>query len=226
MSENPVAESFDLKDLLLSFCSAISEKADPDKPDNSSEMIKNIQHDVIDLADQNKDLIIDDASKLYLAISVLILATYRNSSSMIKDSETRIDVLQKAIEDYFKTGIRDYIKVRFDVDYNKPEEAYSKVMDNFLTRGKKYLGDAFSYGIDSKSSDKVVFRVSKCFFLNFFKRNNAQEATKIMCVLDSVWAREFNEGAYNILFDRPTLMSDGDDICRFQFRKSEAGLKS
>lgn len=216
MTQNPVAESVSVDDLIEVFCGDIL----AGKPDEArAEILSDVKRDMQALCDRNRHLIVDDASAKYLVISAAVLASYRALSS--SGQGDFIEKMRGQISRYFRTGIRVYIKSRFDVDYDRPEEAYGKVTDNFIPRGEKFLGDAFTYGEESSTGEKTIYSVSKCFFLDFFRQNGAPEVTKVMCALDTVWADEFNEGAYNLRFSRPTLMSDGADMCRFRFDKVE-----
>ena len=124
---------------------------------------------------------------------------------MVADGDVRLELMKKAVCGYFERDIKNYIKVRFDIEYQKPEEAFDMATKNFISKG---LGKGFIYNEDVKTGSEVTFRIPKCFFLNFFSSNDASEVTKVMCVVDTVWARELNEGSYNIQFDRPTVMSE------------------
>ena len=78
-----------------------------------------------------------------------------------------------------------------------------------------------------KESDAFIFgtpnhmRTVTAPLLNFFARNGAPELTRVLCAMDMVWADEMNAGPYNVVFQRPSMMSAGGDKCRFQFRRQE-----
>ncbi len=220
MTQNPVAESISPDVLVQSFCVAIAREIGVEPQDYIDDKKSRIFADADALVQSNGDLVIDDASQRYLTISSLILSAFNAFEDDLPSYTKRVEILRGTTSELFERGIRDYIKVRFDVDYDKPREAFDKVTKNFMSRGEQYLGEAFDYSEVKKDEQETTYVVSRCFFLNFFTRNGAPGVTKVMCALDTIWAREFNEGDYDIEFDRPTLMSDGDDKCRFHFVRS------
>lgn len=209
----------ELDDLLQKLCLSMVEGAKIRNKDEIADLIKKISRYMNSLMMENRGLVVDEASKKYVGLSALILAIYHNFEPAINDKEIRIGCLKDAMRDYFKPDVKHYIKVRFDVDSDRPDDAYDKIVDNFIGKGKKQLGKTFTYSIEDKDDDKITFTVSKCCFLDFFHRNGTPEMTSIMCMLDTIWADEFNEGDYNVYFNRPDLMSKGDDICRFRFHR-------
>ena len=64
---------------------------------------------------------------------------------------------------------------------------------------------------------RCFVNVRKCGFNDFFLENNARELLYSLCVLDYVWADALEE--YGIAFERPTILAEGSDACRFQFFK-------
>ena len=103
--------------------------------------------------------------------------------------------------------------------------AFDKVAVNFKGKGQQFLGNAFVYEQEVQTKDQSFINVTKCFFLPFFQRNHAPELMPVFCALDTIWAKELNTGSYNIEFKRPSIMAEGDDMCRFQFTRVGTGKK-
>ena len=65
----------------------------------------------------------------------------------------------------------------------------------------------------------MTMKVKKCFFNTFFRRNNAASLTKIFCAWDGLWKEAADPKAYNVAFFRPELLSAGNDMCKFEYRR-------
>ncbi len=178
-----------------------------------------VRSEAQEIARQNTDLAIDEASRQWLAQCSLILAVYRQLLPLVGDSREAVDILRAALTDPFKTGLKDYMADRFGLSGDTPEKAFEHVAENFQTRGEERFGQAFTYVVDANSDARSFTNITKCFFNDFFRKNNAPELTPIFCAMDMVWADEMNSGEYDVRFERPTTLAAGSDACRFQFFK-------
>lgn len=220
MSENPVAGTFTVENLLHNLYPIIqSELAGRSREIPSIE--QKIDARMQQIMAQNEDLMVDELSGKYLSMTSLVLASFEVLEPYFGDSDKRTEVIKDAMCQILIPRVKQYVKDRFDVDPLAPGEAFSKVSENFIKRGRQFLGDSFDYGEEPRGEGERVFTVSRCFFYNFFKRHNLPELTGVFCALDTIWASEFNEGKYDIEFDRPTVLSKGDDICRFHFVQTD-----
>jgi hypothetical protein len=170
---------------------------------------------------RNEDRATDEISKRNLLFTSLLLAAYHELRDQLGEGQTAADLLRETMTDLFRPRIRDYIRQRFDVDADRPGEAFQRVAANFLERGKSGFGAGFAYEQEVQTERLSFVNVTNCLFLDFLRANGAPELTPVLCALDTVWADELNDGPYNLSFARPTLMSAGDDKCRFQFTRME-----
>jgi len=62
-------------------------------------------------------------------------------------------------------------------------------LDRNLRRHSRALGRGFEvyFTSDHKFGSILIINVRKCFFYNFFKKNNATILTSLFCALDSRW---------------------------------------
>ena len=169
---------------------------------------------------QNRHLALDEVSRKNLLFTSMILATYRTVREVVNGSDEAMDLIRETMGGLFQPMIREYMKERFDVEHDKPGEAFSKIAANFVARGEVGLGAGFVYEQELQSERQSFINVKTCFFLDFFKANGAPEVTDVLCAMDSIWADELNNGTYNVTFQRPALMSSGGDKCRFQFTRT------
>lgn len=185
----------------------------------TGELRSRVEARVGPIAAQNRDRATDEVSKRNLLACSLLLATFHELRNHLGEGPRALDLLRDILMELFQPGIRDYIRQRFDVDPDRPGEAFERVAANFLERGKSGFGAGFTYEQEVQTEHQSFVNVTHCFFLDFFRANGAPEFAPVLCALDTVWADELNRGAYNVSFDRPTMMSRGGDKCRFQFTR-------
>ena len=161
---------------------------------------------------------IDKQSAVFLKISSLALAVYRTLSPLFNDNEELLDTLQSTLKAvFFSEGSEAYLIKRFGISPDLPEEAWLQVCANFKKRGEKQFGKAWTYEQGVKDHKRCFVNVRKCGFADFFMDNGAPEVLNLLCVLDYVWADALED--YEIRFERPTILAEGSDACRFQFFK-------
>ncbi len=76
--------------------------------------------------------------------------------------------------------------------------------DDFVCTFVAGDGRSFDWGYD----------YSRCAILEFFRRQEVAGLAPWFCHVDFLLARAFHRG-----LDRPTTLSEGDDLCRFRYRK-------
>ncbi len=217
MEQRPTVEALDLD----AFFALLAEKIETAPAGNAAvgtgELRGRIEARIGPIMAQNQDRATDEVSKRNLLFTSLLLATYHELREQLGEGPLAVDLLRDTAMELFRPGIRDYIRQRFDVDPDRPGEAFERVAANFLERGKSGFGAGFTYEQEVQTARQSFVNVTNCLFLDFFRANSAPEVTPVLCALDTVWADELNRGPYNISCERPTLMSRGDDKCRFQF---------
>lgn len=76
--------------------------------------------------------------------------------------------------------------------------------DEFVCTFVEGDGRTFDWGYD----------YTRCAILELFRRNGAADVAPYFCHVDFLLARAFGRG-----LERPTALSEGDDRCRFRYRK-------
>jgi len=59
-------------------------------------------------------------------------------------------------------------------------------------------------------------RVDRCLFRDFYARTGDLPVTTVMCAWDRGWMSEIDPAESGLRAERTTLMSLGDDACRFR----------
>jgi len=150
------------------------------------------------------------------------IGCYRAVTEISGDKLKALDIVQSASAKAFKAMVGDYILARFNVDPQRPQEAFDRIAERFKAGGEERFGDVFKYDQVVQSDEESFVNISKCFFCGFMAHHGVPELTTLHCNMDAVWAEELEKEKYGVKFERPTLMSLGDDACRFQFtRKSK-----
>jgi len=221
MEQRAAVEAFDLDGFFALLAEKLEGALSADAALGTAGLRGRIEARVGPIVAQNEDRATDEVSKRNLLFTSLVLAGYRELRDLLGEGPPAVDLLRDSMTELFRPRLREYIRQRFDVDPDRPGEAFQRVAANFLERGKSGFGAGFSYEQEVQTERQSFVNVTDCLFLDFFRANGAPELTPVLCAMDAVWADEFNRGPYNISFERPTLMSRGDDKCRFQFTRSD-----
>lgn len=219
MTENPVTQSVQAEQMFCAVVSLLAEKHIVLSEEEVDALQSAVVTNAISIASDNPEFGTDETSGAYLNYCSFLLALYRCLDAHLEDRLVKIEILKGAMAQLFGQGIQEFIKGRFDVDHEHPDQAFEQMSRNFKSRGEQYFGSHFTYDETWNGANEVTFGVSKCLFKNFFQKNNTPELTPLFCAMDSIWSQELNTGKYNVRFDRPSIMSLGDDKCRFRFRK-------
>ena len=179
--------------------------------------IKEVHEEVSCILKQNEALASDDTNKGHLSSVAPILAVYRIGTRLTGKGEEILDAIQNVKESFLLQRVEPYIERRFGIDFSQPGESFNRVVMNFIQRGRDIFGNGYTYELDEHDENRYFVNISRCFFHDFFNRNDAPEVTRVMCALDMVWARVLDERGHNVHFKRPAKMADGDDVCRFHF---------
>jgi hypothetical protein len=221
MEQKAAVEAFDLDAFFALLEEKLASALPSDAPPGMAELRARTEARVGPIAARNADRAEDEVSKRNLLFTSLVLAAYRELSDRLGAGPPAVDLLRETMTELFRPRIHEYIHQRFDVDPERPGEAFERVAANFLARGRSGFGAGFTYEQEVQTERQSFVNVTHCLFLDFFRANGAPELTPVLCAMDAVWADEFDRGPYDISFERPTLMSRGDDKCRFQFTRRD-----
>lgn len=174
------------------------------------------------IASENEALAVDAAGRRWLALCAMLLAGYRTLLPLVGDGPVAIAVLQSAMTRPFTAGITAFLRDRFGISQDAPEEAFARIAETFQSRGQERFGRAFRFVPDGRDDDRSFTKITRCLFDDFFRANNAGELTVVCCAMDYVWAEELAHPRYGVRFERPTTLAAGDDACRFRFFRSSS----
>lgn len=171
------------------------------------------------LVREHHGMALDAPAEQWLRTCSIVLAAYRALVPFVPGPRL-VELFLEAMASPFRDRIATYLDSRFGIADGAPGEAFARISENFQARGEQRFGRAFRYSADVRDATRNFVNIERCFFNDFFRRNDARELTAIFCALDKVWAEELAKPRYGVRFDRPTTLANGDDACRFQFSKS------
>jgi len=174
------------------------------------------------LAEHNEGRAIDAPSRRWLLLSCIILAAYRELRPLVDSTQVVASILRDAITVPFTEHLPAYIADRFGISQDAPEEAFTRIAQNFKARGEERFGKAYIYVQEVQDEGRSFINIQKCFFNDFFRANKIPELTPIFCAMDNLWAEELQKPCYGVHFECPTTLAQGGDMCRFHFTKRSA----
>ena len=77
-------------------------------------------------------------------------------------------------------------------------------------------GSYYDIAFDRLDAGTFEMRVHRCFFRDHFARRGNLPLTTVMCAWDANWMRAVDPAASGLRAERTSLMSLGDDACRFR----------
>jgi hypothetical protein len=205
---------------VASLVSAVRATLDPVIPVDWERVETRVGTQVEQLIEANRQFIQDAPSEQWLRASCVVLATYQVLKPHFEGPQL-LSVFLKAMAAPFREGIAGYLESRFGIARDAPQEAFSRITENFQKRGEERFGASFRYATDIRDAKRNFVNIERCFFNDFFRANQAREVTSLFCALDKVWAEALEQRPYSVRFERPTTLANGDDACRFQFHRSD-----
>jgi len=155
---------------------------------------------------------------IYLKMSCTLLAAYRTMKPLNPDEENLLDVIRDFV---IKTAIGDdadaFLYDRYEITPDASEKAWELLCGKFIESSRERMGCSWVAEKGLKDQKRFFVNYTKCGFADFFLDNDARDVLYTLCASDYAWCDGLKK--YNIRFERPTMVSEGGDACRFQFFK-------
>jgi hypothetical protein len=97
---------------------------------------------------------------------------------------------------------------------SRREEPLDKI-DQACRKMEPLYGKGWDMRFERPESRVFEMQVRRCFFRNFFARHDAPLVTTIMCAFDVNWMQAIDPAVSGLLAERTSLLSLGDEECRF-----------
>ncbi len=193
----------------------IGEHAGEIAPGREKELVGRIEELAPQLVEADRGLAVDVQSASMLQISALILASHQVLGPEIGDDEKTIDFLQRVFKKIGRRSTKLFTWILMGVPGNR-----MKTIEKALGSNIEAFGKTFEYETERNGDESYELKMTRCFFYNYFSKHDVPRLTSVLCAWDEIWMEEIDPAVdrHRVKAERPTLMSSGDDACRFQFR--------
>ena len=201
------------------FLDAIGAYLDEVDAERKDELIAEITARAEELADADKDTIVDKPSEGALGISAVVLAAYEKLLPLFDGDERRtILYLQHAMGTVLRRPYEATFKTLSERD--NPLDKIDKLC---RSEGPLY-GAGWDMTFDRPEPGTFEMNVGRCFFHDFFARNDMPLLTTVLCAFDVTWMQAIDPAVSGLRAERTSLISLGDDHCRFAVLETDDPL--
>jgi hypothetical protein len=188
-------------------------------PEREDELMAAIKARAEELAEADEDMVIDKPSEGALGIGVAVLASLETLLPLFDGDERRTilylqhvmgTVLTRPYEIAFKT-------------LSERENPLDKI-DKVCRAEAPFYGAAWNIDYERPEPGLFEMKVKRCFWRDFFDRHDARLVTTVMCSWDTNWMRAIDPAVSGLRAERTSLLSLGDDECRFAVLETDDPL--
>jgi transcriptional regulator with XRE-family HTH domain len=169
------------------------------------------------LADQ-KQRIIDEASRHNLALTLAVLAGYRELSPGMEDRDL-LPVLRKAFVEPQQRFVHSATRAALD----SASDPFAVMVDISRERERHAFGEGFEFSHPQDDGDRYTAQVERCYYHDVLQANRAEQLTPIFCAFDVNWIDAIDPARDGFEFERPTTIGTGGVSCPFRFRRTIGG---
>jgi hypothetical protein len=188
-------------------------------PEREKELSAAIRARAGELAEADKDMIVDQPSEGALGIGAAVLASFEMLLPLFDGDERRTilylqhvmgEVLTRPYEIAFKTLS----------ERNNPLDKIEKV----CRAEEPFYGAGWDIDFERPEPGRFEMNIRRCFWRDFFSRHDARLVTTVMCAWDTNWMRAIDPAVSGLRAERTSLLSLGDDQCRFAVLETDDPL--
>lgn len=180
-------------------------------PERRQELLDAIRSRAKELQEEDQDLPVDPQSEGMLALTSTMLAAYETLLPLFDNDQRRtILFLQQIVG---AVAQRPF-EVAFEA-LSKREHPLDAIDKACRMEGPLY-GSYYEIAFDRQDADTFEMRVHRCFFRDHFTRRGNPLLTTALCAWDANWMKAIDPAVSGLRAERTTLMSLGDDACRFR----------
>ena len=188
-------------------------------PEREKELSATIRARAEELAEADKDTVVDDPSRGALGIGAAVLASFETLLPLFDGDERRTilylqhvmgEVLTRPYELAFKT-------------LSERKDPLDKI-DKVCRAEEPFYGAGWDIDYERPEPGRFEMNVRRCFWHDFFGRHDVPLVTTVMCSWDTNWMRAIDPAVSGLRAERTSLLSLGDDQCRFAVLKTDDPL--
>ena len=190
-------------------------------PEREDELMAAIKARAEELAEADEDMVVDNPSEGALGVGVAVLASFETLLPLFDGDERRtILYLQHVMGTVLTRPYEIALKA-----IGGRENPLDKIEKACRAEGPFY---GAGWDIDFERPEPGLFemKVRRCFWRDFFDRHDARLVTTVMCSWDTNWMRSVDPAVMGLRAERTSLLSLGDDECRFAVVETDDPLAS
>jgi L-2-amino-thiazoline-4-carboxylic acid hydrolase len=190
-------------------------------PEREDELMAAIKARAEELAEADEDMVVDKPSEGALGVGVAVLASFETLLPLFDGDERRtILYLQHVMGTVLTRPYEIALKA-----LGGRENPLDKIDKACRAEGPFY---GAGWDIDFERPEPGLFemKVKRCFWRDFFDRHDARLVTTVMCSWDTNWMRSVDPAVMGLRAERTSLLSLGDDECRFAVLETDDPLAS
>jgi len=188
-------------------------------PEREEELTDAIQARAGELAEADKDMVVDQPSEGALGIGVAVLASYETLLPLF-DGDERRTIL------YLQHVMGEVLKRPYELAFKTLSERKDPLdkIDKVCRSEEAFYGAGWDIDFERPRPDLFEMNVRRCFWHDFFARHDAMLVTTVMCSWDTNWMRAIDPAVSGLRAERTSLLSLGDDQCRFAVLETDDPL--
>lgn len=188
-------------------------------PEREKELLDQIRGRAEELSQADGDMAIDQPAKGLLTMASVILAAYEILLPMFGDDQRRtIMYLQRVVGSVLRRPLE--LGVEALVKHDPSLDS----LDAVCRKDFAMYGSYFDIEFGRPDPDTFEMRVDRCFFRDFFDRHDARPVTTVFCGWDANWMQALDPATSGLRSERTSLLSLGDDACRFRVMTTDDPL--
>jgi hypothetical protein len=201
------------------FLDGIGEYLDLEAPERKDELIMAVRARAEELADADRDLVVDEPSKGALAICAVVLAAFEQLIPLFDGDERRTILF---LQHVMGTVLKRPYQLMFQT-LSKRDEPLDKI-DKACRKMEPLYGQGWDMRFERPEPQVFEMKVRRCFFRDFFARHDATLVTTVMCAFDVNWMQAIDPAVSGLRAERTSLLSLGDEECRFAVLETDDPL--
>ena len=201
------------------FLDGVDEYLEHVAPERRDELMAAIKSRAEELYEANEDMATDAPAKGGLAICGVVLAAYETLLPVFDGDKARTIL-------YLQHVMATVLKRTYEITFSflsEREDPLDKI-EKACTKMKAFYPAYFVWEFGRPEPGLFEMKVKRCFFRDFFARHDATLVTTVMCAFDVNFMRAIDPAVSGLRAERTSLLSLGDDECRFAVMETDDPL--
>jgi hypothetical protein len=188
-------------------------------PEREKELSAAIRARAEELAEADEELVVDKPSEGALGIGVAVLASFEKLLPLFEGDERRTIL-------YLQHVMGEVLTRPYEIAFkalSERKEPLDKI-DKACRAEAPFYGKAWDIDYERPKPELFEMNVRRCFWHDFFDGHDARLVTTVMCSWDTNWMRAIDPAVSGLRAERTSLLSLGDDQCRFAVLETDDPL--